>query len=291
MRRGDLRRVSYHCRAAVWRDASRFERARVRRRLPTRSARVRRAHLGERARLGAPALAARRELQQHRVPARGSLGLARASGPRARPPRIRRSCSRSCSSGRRCATWRARSRGRACGTEIWTRLTPLSPERTDIEVEFLLPGIPPARREALGRAYVRLYTLLWDQDAAMMTRREARARRARSQRAGGARFARARAARRAAPAPAADASGSEAASCAWSSSRGSCSHTRRECPHRLGPLADAPIVDGCVRCPWHGYRFDVRSGRSADGRPFQLAAAPRVRIDPESSQVELRFEP
>jgi hypothetical protein len=50
------------------------------------------------------------------------------------------------------------------GTEIWTRLRPVAADRTQIEVEFLLPGIPPARRDALGRAYRQLYTLLWDQD-------------------------------------------------------------------------------------------------------------------------------
>jgi len=180
--------------------------------------------------------------------------------------------------------------GPGSGTEIWTRLAPVSPERTDIEVEFLLPGIPPARREALGRAYLRLYTLLWDQDEAMMTRRAAGlAARARSERA----------------APGSLVLGPLAAlrprlplivrfggrELRVAEIEGELFAHATQCPHRLGPLADAPIVDGCVRCPWHGYRFDVRTGRSRDGRPLQLAPAPRVRIDPESSQVELRFEP
>jgi nitrite reductase/ring-hydroxylating ferredoxin subunit len=35
------------------------------------------------------------------------------------------------------------------------------------------------------------------------------------------------------------------------------------CPHRLGKLDDAKIdSQGQVSCPWHGYRFDVRSGES-----------------------------
>ena len=62
-----------------------------------------------------------------------------------------------------------------------------------------------------------------------------------------------------------------------------------ECPHRLGPLEHAALEEGCLRCPWHGYRFDLRSGRSADGRRLRLAPAPRVWIDPASSEVELRF--
>ncbi len=41
------------------------------------------------------------------------------------------------------------------------------------------------------------------------------------------------------------------------------------CPHLGGPL-DGPVVDGCVTCPWHGYRFDVRTGCSADGRRLSL---------------------
>jgi nitrite reductase/ring-hydroxylating ferredoxin subunit len=51
------------------------------------------------------------------------------------------------------------------------------------------------------------------------------------------------------------------------------------CPHWLGPLRGAPVEDGCVRCPWHGYRFDLRTGRSADGRGLRLPPAPRVEID------------
>ncbi len=34
------------------------------------------------------------------------------------------------------------------------------------------------------------------------------------------------------------------------------------CPHLGGPLSQARLEDdGCVlRCPWHGYKFDTRSG-------------------------------
>ena len=42
------------------------------------------------------------------------------------------------------------------------------------------------------------------------------------------------------------------------------------CPHRGGPLDDALVEDGCVRCPWHGYRFDLRTGREAAGGPLRL---------------------
>jgi NADPH-dependent 2,4-dienoyl-CoA reductase/sulfur reductase-like enzyme/nitrite reductase/ring-hydroxylating ferredoxin subunit len=32
------------------------------------------------------------------------------------------------------------------------------------------------------------------------------------------------------------------------------------CTHYSGPLAEGLIVDGCVRCPWHHGRFDLRTG-------------------------------
>jgi nitrite reductase/ring-hydroxylating ferredoxin subunit len=57
------------------------------------------------------------------------------------------------------------------------------------------------------------------------------------------------------------------------------------CPHWLGTLDEAPVRDGCVTCPWHGYRFDVRTGDSSDGRGLSLAPAPRIAI--ESGRVVL----
>ncbi|MBI3782531.1 MAG: Rieske (2Fe-2S) protein [Deltaproteobacteria bacterium] len=60
-----------------------------------------------------------------------------------------------------------------------------------------------------------------------------------------------------------------------------------ECPHWGGPLDEAPIEDGQVVCPWHGYRFSVRSGKSCDGRQLQLGPAPRVRIDAATGSVDL----
>lgn len=37
------------------------------------------------------------------------------------------------------------------------------------------------------------------------------------------------------------------------------------CPHQGGPLADG-VVDGTmVTCPWHGWQFDVRTGKTPLG--------------------------
>ncbi len=36
-----------------------------------------------------------------------------------------------------------------------------------------------------------------------------------------------------------------------------------QCPHRQGPLDDADLEDGFIAvCPWHGWRFDIRTGKS-----------------------------
>ena len=59
------------------------------------------------------------------------------------------------------------------------------------------------------------------------------------------------------------------------------------CPHWLGPLEDAVPENGKLRCPWHGYLFDVRTGASADGRGYRLARAPTVMVDPVTSEVTL----
>jgi len=55
------------------------------------------------------------------------------------------------------------------------------------------------------------------------------------------------------------------------------------CPHWLGPLEDAVPQNGRLRCPWHDYLFDVRTGTSADGRGYRLAPTRRVMVDPLTS--------
>jgi hypothetical protein len=134
--------------------------------------------------------------------------------------------------------------GRGAGTDIVTRLEPLDDDTTRVVVEFLVADVPPAHRDALGAAYVRLYTRLWDQDEAMTRRRQAVldgrvADDVREVVVGDMRLRHA-----------------------------------TTCPHRGGPLDDAAVEDGCVRCPWHGYRFDLGTGRCVDGSPLRLAVGP-----------------
>lgn len=37
------------------------------------------------------------------------------------------------------------------------------------------------------------------------------------------------------------------------------------CPHQGGPLAEGPLDGTCVTCPWHGWQFDVCTGKTPLG--------------------------
>jgi Rieske [2Fe-2S] domain len=132
-------------------------------------------------------------------------------------------------------------RGRGEGTDIVTRLERVAPQTTRIAVEFLAPAVTPERVARLGAFYLRLYALLWDQDEAMMVRRQTVL------------------------------DGRLATAMREVEVNGTRVRHATVCPHRGGPLDHAPVEDGCIRCPWHGYRFDLHTGRSADGRALRIA--------------------
>jgi nitrite reductase/ring-hydroxylating ferredoxin subunit len=49
-------------------------------------------------------------------------------------------------------------------------------------------------------------------------------------------------------------------------SRGEDFAVSRRCRHQLGDLSSGRVdADGCLVCPWHGARYDVRDGRMVDG--------------------------
>lgn len=51
------------------------------------------------------------------------------------------------------------------------------------------------------------------------------------------------------------------------------------CPHMLGPLdGDKLGDDGVLTCPWHGYRFDAKSGASLQPQCAGLHKAPTLSI-------------
>ncbi len=180
--------------------------------------------------------------------------------------------------------------GEGTGTEIWTLLDAQGPHRTAIEVRFYLPEQRPERLAALGEKYRSSYARLWDEDEAMMMRREALLLARSRMRSGG--------------------SGASLALGPLSKlrsrlpllveldgepfrilelERGEFVAHSTICPHWLGPLDEAAPENGVLRCPWHGYRFDLRTGMSVDGRGCRLAPAPRVVVDPVTGEVSLRY--
>ncbi len=177
--------------------------------------------------------------------------------------------------------------GDGAGTEIWTLLTPAGPQRTAVEVRYYLPERCPQRLAELADKYRRSCARLWDEDEAMMTRREAMIARAASGRR-----------RSGAPVPLGpsaelrcrlpllveyDGEPFRIVAC----EDGTLLAHATTCPHWLGPLDEVVPQNGILRCPWHGYRFDMRTGESVDGRGYRLAAAPRVAVDPVTDEASL----
>ncbi len=55
------------------------------------------------------------------------------------------------------------------------------------------------------------------------------------------------------------------------------------CPHQGGPLGEGALCDGALRCPWHGYDFELRSGKGR-GNEHNVES---FEIREESGQVEI----
>ena len=165
--------------------------------------------------------------------------------------------------------------GTGAGSEIRVALSERSAHEVDVAVEFHLPEDDPARLTALGAGYAAAYARLWDEDEAMMRARDAALAR---------------------PPAAADAPplrlGGEGEVRArlpvlfdWAGSPwrlvavdGALRAHSTVCPHWLGPLGEADVVDGAVRCPWHGWRFDVASGRCLTRPGARLRPPPSVTV-------------
>ena len=175
--------------------------------------------------------------------------------------------------------------------EVWTALEPRDGERTGIRVEFCVPPAPAAKLDRIGQGSIALYRRLWDQDEEMMQRRTLALREREAARA------RSCAREELHLGPLEDLRPRLPLAVDLAGHRyrlievdGSLVAHSAVCPHLLGPLDAAAIESGVVVCPWHGYRFDVRSGCSADGRGLRLRAAPRVEIDPRRGDVRLVVE-
>ncbi len=56
------------------------------------------------------------------------------------------------------------------------------------------------------------------------------------------------------------------------------------CPHAGGPLGEGTLKDEVVVCPWHGWRFNVRTGQRPE-KPDLSVACYEVRVVGEEIQV------
>ena len=181
--------------------------------------------------------------------------------------------------------------GPSARTEIWTSLRSNGPNATSIRVEFWVPTTSDLSGEAIGKGYPSLYQRLWSEDEAMMIQRSQSLR-------------------------------SKPINKVETDSPvrielGTLSEVRDRlpfcinfagntwrlcavddeivvhdavCPHALGPLVDDPTdtdETGQVECPWHGFRFDMRTGRSSDGRRLRLRTPPRLIEQADSGTLAL----
>ena len=165
--------------------------------------------------------------------------------------------------------------GPGAGSEIWTHVFKLDGGDIEVLVDFFIPTNSAAERTKLGSYYQRLYTGLYDEDEAMMVERQRQLDGRSGPVEGEGEWV----------------LGLVAALKAQVPLR--FKHQNREfrliklagewiahatqCPHRLGPLGETEVLAGVVECPWHGYKFDIRSGQCLTGQSCQLPPAPTLR--------------
>jgi nitrite reductase/ring-hydroxylating ferredoxin subunit len=58
------------------------------------------------------------------------------------------------------------------------------------------------------------------------------------------------------------------------------------CPHQGGPLGEGELCGSIVTCPWHGWQFDVRTGRH-QLNPRIAQPSYNVRVEDEWILVDL----
>ena len=129
------------------------------------------------------------------------------------------------------------TRGGELLSEIRTVAEATGERSCRVTVDFHVAGLPEAQQAAVGAYYQRLYAELYDEDEAMMIARQAAIDTRAATRGG------------------------------WRTVRLADGDYRvpRACPHLALPLDAEPDAAGVVTCPWHGYRFDVRTGRCVSG--------------------------
>lgn len=58
------------------------------------------------------------------------------------------------------------------------------------------------------------------------------------------------------------------------------------CPHEDGPLAEGWLEGGVVVCPWHGFDFELQTGRCRVDPDLSVPVY-RVRVNGDAVEVDL----
>jgi len=62
--------------------------------------------------------------------------------------------------------------------------------------------------------------------------------------------------------------------------------TANTCPHRGGPLGEGELAAGVITCPWHGFQYEVKTGRCLTNTALSVGCH-RVRMDGQDILVEV----
>ena len=49
---------------------------------------------------------------------------------------------------------------------------------------------------------------------------------------------------------------------------------RNLCPHAAAPICGGPVAGTVLRCPWHGWEFDLRTGEHLSNPAVRLQSYP-----------------
>ncbi len=58
------------------------------------------------------------------------------------------------------------------------------------------------------------------------------------------------------------------------------------CLHRGGPLGEGELQGTILTCPWHGWRWDIRTGAGVNNPAMKVACYP-VTVDDDEVYVEI----
>lgn len=170
--------------------------------------------------------------------------------------------------------------GLGAGSEIWSYVAERPEGGLRVIVDFFVPDVPDEARAQMLAYYTHLYAGLYDEDVSMMTGRQS--------------------ALEAKPGTEARKTlGKEADVLArlplvfdlggktfrLVKTGGTLQAHAAVCPHMLGPLDKADIVDGAVTCPWHGYIFDITTGEERTGKACRLATPPGVEVSADGDVI------